>query len=262
MKKEPNKKLIGLFMIFGLAMLTGLIVKNAVEQYMVNNRNLVVLYFAESISGLNIGSPVVYEGVQVGKVVKIEIQTNPKTMEFSIPVYIRFSQDKDFSHMSFAENVTRREYLELLIKKGLRARLESQNLLTGQLMIELFMDEKAPIIYHVDKTESKQLELPTTLSAIGNLARDIGDLPLKQIIWRFDNVLSKLESDLPPLFETYGAVGNKLNNYIDKSTMQTNQTLNQLNRTLKDVSNASQSMKNLTDYLERHPDSILKGKKE
>ena len=262
MKKEPNKKLIGLFMLFSVAILISLVLKNGVEKYMTNQRSLVVMYFSESITGLNVGSPVVYEGVQVGKVVRIEIKTNPKTMEFSIPVYIRFSQDKDFSYMSFAQNVTRREFLKMLIKKGLRARLASQNLLTGQLMIELFMDDSAPAVYHVDDGEKARLEIPTTLSAIGNLARDIQDLPLKQIIWHFDNVLSKLEDDLPHLVETYEALGGKISTYFDKSIPQTNQSLNQLNQTLKDVSNASKSIKNLTDYLERHPDSILKGKKD
>ena len=263
MKKQPNKRLIGLFMLFSILLLIGLVTKNMVEQYMNKNRNLVVLYFSESITGLTVGSNVVYEGVQVGKVVKIEITTNPKTLEFSIPVYIRFSQNNDFSHMSFTGSVTRREFLETLIKKGLRARLATQSLLTGQLMIELFMDEKAPVIYHVEENENgkKRLEIPTTLSAIGNLAKDIEDLPLKQIIWRFDNLLSKMEQDLPALIETYETAGAKINTYFDKSVPQTNQSLNQLNQTLKDISNASKSIKNLTDYLERHPDSILKGKK-
>ena len=266
MKKEPNKKLIGFFMLASLVLLIFLIGKNIVQNYMASKRNLVVMYFSESIAGLNIGSNVVYEGVQVGKVVKIEIKTDPKTLEFSIPVYVRFSQDNDFSHMSFSNRVTRREYLKLLIKKGLRARLDTQNFLTGQLMIDLFWDETSPIIYHVNESDAdddghKILEIPTTLSAFGNFARDIQDLPLKQIIRRFDNVLEKLENDLPGLIKTYETTGTKLGSYLDKSIPQTNQSLNQLNQTLKDISNASKSIKNLTDYLERHPDSILKGNK-
>ncbi|MBR2299698.1 MAG: MCE family protein [Alphaproteobacteria bacterium] len=260
MKKEPNKKTIALFMLVGFALLIGLIAKNLIEEYIINNRNLVTLYFSESISGLNVGSPVVYEGVTVGKVVKIEIKTDPKTLEFSIPVYIRFSQDNDFSHMTFDDGTNRRDFLQMLIDKGLRARLDSQNLLTGQLMIDLFMDPNSEPVYHDDHDE-KHLEIPTTLSAFGNLARDIGDLPLKQIIWRFDNVLKKLEEDLPSLIETYTDAGNKLSTYMNKSLPQTNQSLNQLNQTLKDVSNASKSIKNLADYLERHPDSVIKGKK-
>lgn len=262
MKKEPNKKAVALFMILGFAIFGAIIVKNLAEQYFMNKRNLVVMYFSESISGLNIGSPVVYEGVQVGKVVKIEIHTDPKTLEFSIPVYIRFSQDNDFSHMTFGENSNRRDFLQTLINKGLRARLDTLNLLTGQLMIDLFMDPNSEPVYHDADHNEKHLEIPTTLSAFGNLARGIEDLPLKQIIWRFDNVLERLETDLPPLMATYTNVGEKLENYINKSLPQTNQSLNQLNQTLKDMSNAAKSIKNLSDYLERHPDSILKGKKE
>lgn len=262
MKKEPNKKTIALFMIIGFALLIGLVVKNITEQYMMNNRNLVTLYFSESISGLNVGSPVVYEGVTVGKVVKIEIKTDPKTLDFSIPVYIRFLQDNDFSHMSFDDGTSRRAFLQMLIDKGLRARLDTQNLLTGQLMIDLFMDPNSEPVYHDEDHDEKHLEIPTTLSAFGNLARGIEDLPLKQIIWHFDNVLTKLETDLPALIETYTDAGEKLNRYMSKSLPQTDQSLNQLNQTLKDVSGAAKSLKNLADYLERHPDSVIKGKKE
>jgi len=262
MKREPNRKAIALFLIVGLTLLAGLIVKNMVEQYIINRRNLVVLYFTESIRGLNVGSPVVYEGVTVGKVVKIEIKTDPKTLDFSIPVYIRFLQDNDFSHMTFAENSSRRDFLEMLIDKGLRARLETLNLLTGQLMIDLFMDPNSEPVYHDTEQDEKRLEIPTTLSAFGNLARGIENLPIKQIIWRFDNVLKELEDSLPDLITTYEKVGEKLNQYVNKSIPQTNQSLNQLNQTLKDISGASKSIKNLSDYLERHPDSILKGKKE
>lgn len=280
MKKEPNKKMIGLFMVSMLAVLIGLIAHNVLETYVSNTRKLVVLYFSESIKGLSIGSPVVYEGVQVGKVVKIEIQTNPKTLEFSIPVYVRFSQDKDFSHMNFAENITRREFLQLLIERGLRARLATQNFLTGQLMVELFMDESAPMVYHMEENTKARLEIPTTLSAIGNLTRDIQDLPLKQIVWRFDNVLQKLENELPDLLlsytnvakifenelpqmlESYQKVGGQLSAYVQSSKPQTNQSLNQFNQTLKDISGAAKSVQELADYLERHPDSIIKGKKE
>ena len=125
------------------------------------------------------------------------------------------------------------------------------------------MDESAPAIYHVngDDKEDKTLEIPTTLSAFGNFARDIADLPLKQIIWRFDNLLSKMEEDMPQLIETYQTAGKKLDAYFDKSVPEVNQSLNQFNQTLKDISNASKSIKNLSDYLERHPDSVIKGKK-
>ena len=62
---------------------------------------------------------------------------------------------------------------------------------------------------------------------------------------------------------------NKLTNQINQLTgpaketvLKTNKTLNNMNTTLSDISAASRSIKNLTDYLERHPEAILKGKEK
>lgn len=258
MKKEPKKKTIALFMILGLSLLVGLVSKNLVEEYITDQKNIMVLYFNESILGLNVGSPVVYEGVTVGRVVKIEIKTDPETLEFLIPVYVRFSNNGDISHMSFSENINRRVIMNRLFKKGLRARLATQSMLTGQRMIELVMLPDTPLVYQ--EKDSNQFEIPTALSPYSNFVHDIEELPLKEIILHVNSVFKTLDTDLPDMFKTYTDVGDRLSNYMDKSIPQTNQSLNQLNRTLKDVSNAAQSIKNLADYLEQHPDSILKGK--
>ena len=261
MKKEPNKKRIAMFMILGFIVLAGILLKTVAGKLLPDNHNLAVMYFSESIKGLSVGSPVVYEGVQVGRVVKIEIITNPQTMEFSIPVYAKFAEDNNINSMNFKQ-ATRRELLHALIEKGLRARLTNQNMLTGQLMIELQMLPGTPIELKHHLNDAKVFEIPTTLSTLGGLSKDFQDLPLKQIIGRMDNILSEFETYLPKILPQFADLGQKLNNYVDHSVQQTDQTLNQLNSTLKDVGAAAKSLKNLTDYLERHPDALIKGKKE
>ena len=261
MKKEPNKKRIAMFMILGFIVLAGILLKTVAGKLLPDNHNLAVMYFSESIKGLSVGSPVVYEGVQVGRVVKIEIITNPQTMEFSIPVYAKFAEYNNINSMNFKQ-ATRRELLHALIEKGLRARLTNQNMLTGQLMIELQMLPGTPIELKHHLNDAKVFEIPTTLSTLGGLSKDFQDLPLKQIIGRMDNILSEFETYLPKILPQFADLGQKLNNYVDHSVPQTDQTLNQLNSTLKDVGAAAKSLKNLTDYLERHPDALIKGKKE
>ena len=232
----------------------GILLKNVVAGLTADQKNMAVMYFSESINGLNVGSPVVYKGVQVGKVVNIEIMTDPKTLEFSIPVYARFStDDDDIKILNSSQKINRRMVLKTLIAKGLRARLTTQNLLTGQLMIELQMLPNTPIV----------LQQPeNNIRYIPQISKDLQDLPLKQILARADNVLSELEKGVPQLLQSFTKLGDNLNAYTDKSAPQTAQTLNQLNRTLRDVSAASLSVKNLSDYLERHPDALIKGKKE
>lgn len=261
MKKQPNKKRIAMFIILGILVMGGIILKNIADKIITEKTNLAVMYFNESIKGLNVGSPVVFKGVQVGKVVDIKIITNPKTLEFNIPVYVRFAKDGDVSSMSFYQEVNRKDVWRALIDKGLRARLINQNLLTGQLMIELQILPDTPIVLKEDDNSST-LEIPTTLSTVAGLSKDLQDLPIKQIVNRLDKILIEIETDLPNILTRFATLAEKLNKYADKSAPQTNQTLNQVNTTLKDISQAAKSIKNLTDYLERHPDSLLKGKKE
>ena len=128
-------------------------------------------------------------------------------------------------------------------------------------MIELQILPDTPIVLKEDDNSST-LEIPTTLSTVAGLSKDLQDLPIKQIVNRLDKILIEIETDLPNILTRFATLAEKLNKYADKSAPQTNQTLNQVNTTLKDISQVAKSIKNLTDYLERHPDSLLKGKKE
>ncbi len=261
MKRKPDKKRIAMFMILGVLIMGGIILKNIADKVITEKTNMAVMYFNESIKGLNIGSPVVFKGVQVGKVVDIKIITNPQNLEFNIPVYVRFAKDGDVSSVSFYKDMNRYDIWSSLIDKGLRAKLVSQSFLTGQLMIELQMLPDTPI--ELKKTPNdNMLEIPTALSTVAGISKDLQDLPIKQIVTRLDNILKELETQLPLILPRFSDLGKKLNAYADKSAPATNQTLNQVNVTLKDVSAAAKSIKNLTDYLERHPDAVIKGKKE
>ena len=261
MKKEPNKKRIAMFMILGILVISGIILKSIADKIITEKTNIAVMYFNESIKGLSIGSPIVFKGVQVGKVVDIKIITNPENLEFNIPVYVRFAKDGDVSSMSFYKEMSKKDVWQALINKGLRAKIVSQSFLTGQLMIELQMLPGTSAEFQ-KPTEDSILEIPTTLSTVAGLSKDLQDLPIKKIATHLDNILKNLEYQLPQMLSQFSDLGQKLNTYVDKSAPTTNQTLNQINATLKDVSQAAKSLKNLTDYLEQHPDSILKGKKK
>ena len=261
MKKQPDKKRIAMFIILGFLIMGGIILKNIAYKLMTEKNNLAVMYFSESIKGLNVGSPVVFKGVQVGKVVDIKIITNPQNLEFNIPVYVRFAKDGDVSSLSFYNDINKKEIWKALIDKGLRARLINQNLLTGQLMIELQLLPDTPVVLK-EQENSSILEIPTALSTVAGLSKDLHNLPIKQIVTRLDKILQEFETDLPLILPRFANLAEKLNQYTDKSVPQTNQTLNQATETLKDISQAAKSIKNLADYIEQHPDSLLKGKKE
>ena len=134
MRKKPNNKLIGLFIVSGIALFVAIIGMFVSEKMMGKDKDLVVMYFSESIMGLDVGSQVVFKGVSVGKVAKIDVITDLQELEFSIPVYVSFNERAVSSEQPTESD---EEILHELIAKGLRARLATQNMLTGQLMIEL-----------------------------------------------------------------------------------------------------------------------------
>lgn len=134
MKKEPNKKAIGLFIIIGFALLLWLLGQSVFNKIHADTKDLAVMYFNESLQGLSEGSPVIFQGVEVGKVTRIVLVTNKNDLSFNVAVYARFKETDVISEGSLWEKLLKREdfdFLDLMIKEGLRARLASQSYLTG-----------------------------------------------------------------------------------------------------------------------------------
>ncbi len=262
MRKEPNKRLIGFFVFAGFFILFGIIIHFVMKKAMPNNSGMVVMYFEESIKGLNVGSSVIFEGVEVGKVSKIELLTSPDNLDFSIPVYAKFQQDETFSELKAPSKSSKKDLLLQLIQKGLRARLVNQSYLTGQLMIELQMLPNTPVVFRQKEFHPARttFEIPTVPSVGVSVSKELQEMPLKQILIRTDNILKSLETDLPQILPQFKTLGINLNKLVNRTSPQTENTFRQLNQTLDDVGSAAKALRNFADYIERHPESLLQGK--
>ena len=91
MSQEPNKKKIGLFLLLGIIVFFLIIGQSVLSRFKVDNKQIAVMYFNESVKGLNVGSPVVFNGVEIGKVIKIELIANPQSVTFLVPVYVQLT---------------------------------------------------------------------------------------------------------------------------------------------------------------------------
>lgn len=260
MRKEPNKKMIGLFIIIGFLILIGIIVKFTLSQLITRSDELVVMYFDESIKGLSVGSPVVFKGVEIGKVAKIELLTTIANMDFNIPVYARMLPNQNISPDSLS-HYRRQATLDEFIKKGLRARLSTQSYLTGQLMVELEILPNTPIVLKHDP-DLDILEIPTVLSPFGELSKDVRTLPFRAILDRLNAILGQLEKQLPLILPPFESFATQLDKLITRIGPDMTDMVTRLNGTLYDVSDAAKALRNMADYLERHPEALLKGKKD
>ena len=150
MSKQANKTLIGAFVVGAVALVIVGILAFGSGQFMKNMRKY-VLYFDGSIKGLSVGAPVVFRGVKVGSVTDIKVRFEGEDFAVRTPVFVEIDPDRissDFSEREAAlylRKLRLNKMVDLLIKRGLRAQLQSQSLVTGQLLVALDFYPDKPI---------------------------------------------------------------------------------------------------------------------
>lgn len=143
-----------------------------------------VAFFTGDLQGLSAGSPVDFQGVQIGRVSAIEIHLDVATMKPVIPVYIEFTTDFDVKDLKGkkdrqALSLVRDQRLKIAIENGLHARLATQSLITGQSVIELEFDPNAPRQFV--GADPSTIEIPTSPSDMQQLRTALTHLPIDKI---------------------------------------------------------------------------------
>ncbi len=161
-----------------------------------------VLFFDSSLRGLTIDSPVYFKGVPVGTVRSIYIVPNSTGESFKTAVIIELNGDygkkdekqDDHTFLDFMDND---EYVYKLIEDGLRAKLSTASLITGQLVVELAMVAKpAPLTEAQKKKFSGHIQIPTSQNVFDSFLTSVGEIPLKDITSRLLELLNNLNTTL------------------------------------------------------------------
>lgn len=250
MPKQPNRKKIGIFIVSGVVILLLIVGGLLQNKIFANKGKEVVMFFDESVNGLTVGSAVLFMGVKIGEVSRIEIKADSDDLTFSIPVYAKMQAKSINSNSLFSSP---KEVLDELVKKGLRARLATHSFVTGQLMIELVMVPETEVKFHKDVGV---LEIPTILSPIGELSRGLQKIPLANGVKNFTEFFRGLNGIMPKI----NKIVQDIENIVQRNKGVTIQVLDNFNKMTINVAKAAKSMQNLTDYLEMYPESLIKGK--
>jgi paraquat-inducible protein B len=143
------------------------------------------------VKGLDVGAPVVIRGVKVGGVTRVDLVYDPKDMFTNIPVHAEFDPEKIMRAGGEGLNYQRWErkaHIKRLIEHGLRAQLEIQSIVTGQLMVNLdFLPNTPARLVSKDPTE---IEIPTVPRVLEEISAKLQNVPIEKII---DNMTSALE---------------------------------------------------------------------
>lgn len=175
MKTKFNPTVVGAFVIGGFALLVIALLSFGGISFFSKPQQFVV-YFDESIHGLDKGSPVKLRGVRIGRVSSLNIRYDEKSNKSVVAVVCEFSKDivTDVNGGTYA--VSDRQQLQTLVDRGLRAQLGVLGLATGLLFVELdFFDPKD---YPADTkvNDPRYVAVPSVPSAITEIQNSITDI--------------------------------------------------------------------------------------
>lgn len=228
MTKKVSKTAIGAFVVGGLVLLVAAILIFGSGLFL-KQSDKYILFFDGSVKGLSEGAPIIFRGVKIGNVSSIGLIYDESTEDVLIPVVI----DVELARVKGVPEKLGYPDYRMLVSQGLRARLEIQNFITGQLMIGLdFYPDKPAKMYNLIKNYPELPALPIS----SDIFEVMNELPIKEIAGNLEKAVAGI---------------NRLVN---------SEGVSELDRTLREVTQAARYVGLLAEYLEEHPEAILRGK--
>jgi paraquat-inducible protein B len=235
--------------------------------------------FAQSLRGLVIGAPVEFVGVNIGQVLSLDLDydTDRKTFPVIVTALV-YPQRMGKAYEVLARNGTATNpdrmarLVSQLVARGLRAQPRIGNLLTGRLYIALdFIPGARPARFDID---ARPLEIPTTAGGVQELQQKLASvlakvdgLPLTEIGRHLDSDLVNLGGAVGQLRTDVLPAGAAALQSLRRTLGSTDRVLSEdapwrenVDQTMVEAQRTLRSVRSLTDYLDRHPEALLRGR--
>jgi len=248
-----------------------------------------VIMFRHSLRGLSVGAPVEFRGVTLGEVVRIGVEFDPKAFNFVQPVEVHLYPDRlrlrsADAGIALPPPVTPAERLkrmQLFVDRGFRAQLRTGNLLTGQLYVAVDFFPDAPKV-KVD-TSKMPFEIPTIPAPLDDIETAIASIVKKLDRVQYEQISADVRKVLATLDQTLKDTDGLIKRLNAETAPELNRTLESARGTLRSVdavlaaesplqadlrdalrelTRAVEAVRSLADYLERHPESLIRGRQE
>lgn len=257
-----------------------------------------LIHLTGSAQGLSAGNIVRMRGIRVGEVTDVHMEYDAATDKMTVPVTFELEPQRvKLLHTDLSENgFEERSYATFkgFVARGLRARLGSGNLLTGQKIVSLDFVTDAPKAAMIDggvypeipTLESDDLDsimqsakalLGSLQNTVGSLNQLVGAPEVKQSLHSLQGTLANLDRlthdaslQVGPLLAGLRSVSNSADATLKQATStlavtgdafgSDGESSGDLAGTLAELKQAARSLHALTDYLENHPESLIQGK--
>lgn len=239
------------------------------------------LRFDQSMRGLAIGAPVEFMGVEFGKVTSVELDFDEQKQSFPVmvdavvyperlgPVYTKM-----FTELKRppGDDEAASRLIGSFVEHGLRAQARTGNLLTGQLFVSLDFYPDAPKVAF--DAAQRPLRIPTVPGSLDKLQEQLqqvvarlSKLPIESIATNLDANLRELQASLkqfnsrtlPDVSRTLDEVRGMLKS-AESAFAQDSPQRERMSDTLNELERMSRSLRDLSDYLGRHPESLIRGR--
>jgi paraquat-inducible protein B len=254
-------------------------IRTASQSKTYTEKHKVLMYFDDPVRGLLPGAPLELRGYKIGQVLDISFEFDHATDEVRIPVLAEIEPQRVNATGESDFHTT----IEQLVANGLRASLQSGNIVFGKLLVDLeFHPDEPPV--KVDFS-GKYPVIPTIRGGVNEILRDAQAL-VKELRKTGNSINDFLDSksfkdSVSDLSATLGHI-EQISAQINEeaapqvravlsgaaTTLQEAQSMlaansttrTEINRLLQELAGAARSIRLLADYLEQHPEAIIKGK--
>lgn len=276
MSARINTTSIGLFIVTGVALGVTAVLLFGSSKMFRKSRELIV-YFDQTLNGLNVGAPVKFRGVTIGSVKRVMVRFNQDPNDYAMPVILEIEDELLRERMPSSEYVFDDASLMERIEAGLRATLQAESLVTGVLYVGIDINPKASApVYH--QLERIYPELPSEPTKIQQLLDNLASLDIKGLqehidglILRLDQTVSQLDTKeinrgitdlltsvnrlisnpditnslavVRPTLDQYRELGAKLTSRVDPLADSVTNSLSEANRTLAQLRGAGDNLR-------------------
>ncbi|HEY1907511.1 MAG TPA: MlaD family protein [Myxococcaceae bacterium] len=244
------------------------------------------VHFGGSVRGVDVGTPVELLGIRVGQVTDVRLEGEAGRLR--VPVTVTLDPERVLLHQG--ELPTEGQQLQqslnaqmaLLVARGLRAELQSASLLTGAKIVALAFHPHAPKAQLAfggrypelpaipgsgfdDMTESATRLLADARNLVQNANQVLRSPELSGTLKNLDVLTREASTHIGPTMESLQGASAQLEKTLNATSgLLGNSTTGagELPRALRDLREASRSVRLLTDYLERHPEALVQGKRQ
>ena len=320
MAKRTSPTAIGVFVLGSLALIVAAVAVLGSGR-LFRKEHRFVCFFSGSLNGLKVGAPVKVRGVQIGSVEKIllRLPQSDGTLKSeaapltALPVVMEVDESQ-LRGLGGTGEAFKPGELDNLIRRGLRAQLNMESILTGLLYIELNLHPGTPVNLALEPGTAKYPEIPTIptsfekiqfaaaralakldkidfealvssmteaassanqLLSSSDLKATVGSLKatsdnLSQTITAINRQIAALNSKADPLIDSMKKTSDSADLALQqtKSAMAAMQAViapdstlaYRLDLALDNLSEASNAIRQLADYLQRNPSAIVRGR--